>query len=518
LSYDGGVVRPQFCTALVCLAAAGCGGTVTDPAAAAAQARAGLLTIAYAAPRSGQTDENALRAIVGILSDERLVALSRDGRFEPRLAEGWTVSPDGLTWRIRLRQGLQFQNGDRITSAAVRAAIQPPPDLSEGETLPGLRDLLAIETPAADEIVLRLKRPNALLLEGLAHSAVNGHDDASAGPFTVVSRQPGRAALRRFDRYYRGRSALDAITVSEYPSHREAWSAMLRGDVDMLYDVGPDAFEFVQDSPNASVATYLRAYVTTLAFNTAHPTLGRRDVRRALNLAIDRVGVIRAAAGGRAVAASDHIWPSHWARDPAGPVFAFDASAARAELDRAGLRPGPGGAPRFRFTCLVVADQREERLALLLQRQLLAVDVDMRLEAVPLAEFGQRLAVGRFDAFQSELVTGFGLGFTYLAWHSTPHGPYLRSGYSGATDALDRVRAARTDDETRAAVRALQHAMHDDPPAVFLYWRQASRAVNRRFVLPAGGDQDILRTVDRWRLADGTGGQLASASMRPGGR
>jgi hypothetical protein len=54
---------------------------------------------------------------------------------------------------------------------------------------------------------------------------------------------------------------------------------------------------------------------------------------------------------------------------------------------------------------------------------------------------------------------------------------------------------------------------------VFLYWRQASRAVSRRFVLPAGGDQDILRTVDRWRLADGTaGGQLAAASTRSDGR
>ncbi len=44
--------------------------------------------------------------------------------------------------------------------------------------------------------------------------------------------------------------------------------------------------------------------------------------------------------------------------------------------------------------------------------------------------------------------------------------------------------------------------MHDDPPAAFLYWGQASRAVSRRFVLPAGDDVDILRSVDRWRLVD----------------
>ena len=29
---------------------------------------------------------------------------------------------------------------------------------------------------------------------------------------------------------------------------------MLRGDVDVLYDVAPDAFDFVKESPNAHVA------------------------------------------------------------------------------------------------------------------------------------------------------------------------------------------------------------------------------------------------------------------------
>ena len=70
-------------------------------------------------------------------------------------------------------------------------------------------------------------------------------------------------------------------------------------------------------------------------------------------------------------------------------------------LDAAGLRPdgsGPAQA-RLTFTCLVLAEPRFERLALLMQRQLLSVDVDMRLEALPRTEFATRVASGRFDAF-----------------------------------------------------------------------------------------------------------------------
>lgn len=499
------MVRPFVCTALLGLAAAACkppadGGPTATPAPDTA---ADIVAVAYNDPRSREDGERALEILVGLLADERLVALGKDGRPEPRLAERWEVSPDGLTWHFTLRRGLVFQNGQPITSTDARKAIVPDPQAPDSRVPPGLRDLVAVETPTAQEMVIRLKRPNAFLLEGLNLSPVTGAGDSGAGPFRLDTRTPGKATLRRFDRYYRGRSDVAGISIAEFPSQREAWSAMMRGDVDVLYDIAPDAFEFVKESPNAHIASYLRPYVIALTFNMAHPRLGRREVRRALNLAIDRARVIDTVAGGRGLPAVDHIWPNHWARDTAAPGFAYDPPAARAALDAAGLRRKAGAVPpsRFSFTCVVQADPRFERLALLIQRQLLGVDVDMKLEAVPMSSFQQRVASGRYDAFLGEMAASHGLGFTYSWWHSTPPS-LIRTGYAGADAALDRVRAARTDDDLRSAVHELQRRMHDDPPAVFLYWAQASRAVSRRFGLPAGDDIDILRSVDRWRLVD----------------
>jgi len=222
--------------------------------------------------------------------------------------------------------------------------------------------------------------------------------------------------------------------------------------------------------------------------------------------------LIDTVAGGRGVPAVDPIWPNHWARDADAPAFAYDPAAARTALDAAGLRrkAGTGTPSRFSFTCLVQDDPRYEKLALLIQRQLLAVDVDMRLEAVPTSTFQTRVASGRFDAFVGELIASHGLSFTYMWWRSAPES-LIRTGYTGADAVLDRVRAARTDDELRQAVHDLQRAMLDDPPAAFLYWGQASRAVSRRFVLPADDDVDILRSVDRWRLKE----RPASAAASP---
>ena len=508
------MVRRVVCTAVLCLAAS----TACKPSAAGNPAAtpppgssAGIVAVAYSDPRAREDNERALEILVGLFADERLVATARDGRAEPRLAERWDVSPDGLTWRFALRSGLVFQNGQPITSTDARTAILPDPQIPESRIPPGLRDVVAIETPTPQEMVIRLKRPNAFLLEGLNLSPVTGAKEAGAGPFRVDKRTPGKATLRRFDQYYRGRSDVAGISIAEFPSQREAWSAMMRGDVDVLYDVAPDAFEFVKESPNAHIASYLRPYVVALTFNMAHPRLGRREVRRALNQAIDRTRVIADVAGGRGVPAVDPIWPNHWARDAAAPTFAYDLAAARAALDTAGLRvrSGSGLPSRFSFTCLVQADTPFERLALLIQRQLLAVDVDMRLEAVPVSVFQQRVASGKFDAFLGELIASHGLSFTYLFWHSSPES-FIRTGYAGADAVLDRLRVARSDDDMRRAVRDLQRTMHDDPPAAFLYWGQASRAVSRRFVLPAGDDVDILRSVDRWRLVDRPGAAATS--------
>jgi peptide/nickel transport system substrate-binding protein len=494
---------------MACLALAACRG----PASGAADGTSGegdpatrsAVTIAYADPRSRAPGDRGIDIIVSLLSGEGLIAMSRDGRPLPRLAERWEVSPDGRTWHFTLRPHLTFQDGEALSGAAVRKAILPEPGTSESETLPGLRDLVAVDASSPREIVIQLKRPNAFLLEGVAQSPVSSSRDAGAGPYRIVSKAKGKITLGRFDGYYGGRPRLDAITMAEYASQREAWTAMLRGEVDALYDVSPEAFEFAKASPTTHVATFLRAYVTMLAFNVKHPTLGRRDVRRALNLAIDRRQVIETAGGGRGVRAADPIWPLLWARDATAPAYGVDRAAAAAMLDAAGLRRSAGGADagtRFAFTCLVASDSRFERLALLVQRQLLSVDVDMRLEAVPFEEWVRRVSTGRFEASLGEIISGPGLGFVYMVWHSNPPSPFMRSGYSGANAVLDQLRAARTDDETRTAVRALQRTFYDDPPAAFLYWDQASRVVSRRFALPPGSeDQDILRSVDRWQLA-----------------
>ena len=79
---------------------------------------------------------------------------------------------------------------------------------------------------------------------------------------------------------------------------------------------------------------------------------------------------------------------------------------------------------RFAFTCLVLAgDDRFERIAQLVQRQLYAVGIDMQIEPLSLKELQPRLTSGDFDAFLLEEAGGRMLSWAYRFWHSPAAGP-----------------------------------------------------------------------------------------------
>jgi peptide/nickel transport system substrate-binding protein len=467
------------------------------------------LPIGIAAPQ-GSLDPG-IQAVASLLSHESLVTISNDGRVGPNIVETWRQSADGLTWRLELREGLTFHDGTKVNSATVaeilRAALRDPSQLA---LAPSFQQIAAITEDGPKSIVLTLTRPSALLLSDLAFFSLThgtGNRVAGTGPFVVESRDEKRIVMRRFERYREGAPAIARIELNAFPTVRNAWTAMMRGEVDFLYEVGADATEFVGGESSVQTFTFLRPYTLTLGFNLRHPILRSREVRQALNSAIDRHALVKAGFRGRARPAQDPVWPTHWASSQTAPRYSYNREAALLGFSAAGygtLRQVNDQMPsRFQFKCLVYPPL--ERVALMIQKQLFEVGVDMAIEIAKTAEIVGRAARGDFDAFLIWQVSGRSLTFPYLFWHSPEPGRpgFLQSGFSAADAALDRVRYAKTDDEFRNAVAAFQQVIHNDPPAIFLAWEERVRAVNRTFqVPPQEPGRDIIFSLWRWRPAD----------------
>jgi len=91
------------------------------------------------------------------------------GKIIPALADRWEVSDDGLTWTFSLKKGVVFHNGDKLTSADVKATFERIMDKKIAS--PNAKEFSAInniETPNNHTVVLKLKEPAAPLLATLA--------------------------------------------------------------------------------------------------------------------------------------------------------------------------------------------------------------------------------------------------------------------------------------------------------------------------------------------------------------
>ncbi|MGN6820302.1 MAG: ABC transporter substrate-binding protein, partial [Sphingomonas sp.] len=124
--------------------------------------------------RDANTDAVLLHVVEG------LVAVREDGSIGPMLASGWTVSPDGRTYRFALRHGIRFHNGAPLTSADVKWSLDRylapgsrwrcKPDLSAN----GIAAVTAIATPDPYTVTVTLDRAAPLFLPTLARLDCGG--------------------------------------------------------------------------------------------------------------------------------------------------------------------------------------------------------------------------------------------------------------------------------------------------------------------------------------------------------
>ena len=437
-------------------------------------------------PFSTTSAISGVRQVTQIVSVEGLARLLQDGRVEPWLADRWTLSQDGRSLVVTLKSGATFHDGSPVDASAVVALIGDPLRNTMGPLADDVENVSAID---AHSFEIRFKRPSPFLLEALEVQVKKpGQGNVATGPFIVTPSSTMELHANRG--YYGGKPQIDDIRIQTFPSVRSAWAELLRDRIDMLYDVGSDALDSLQSATNVAVFTYLRHYQYIVLLNAKMAALRDAAVRQALNVAVDRDELVRQALGDHAVPSSGVMWPTYWALPNGSRPLAFDPTRAADVLN----------AKHVRFTCLVPPDEIFERIALDLKRQFAAVGVDVDFRTTVPDEIFKAEEKGTFEAILIETISGPTLLRPYQVWHSKGASNFANLGNKSIDAAFDKARFAENEADYRDAVRGVEQAFLDDPPAIFLAWGKRARAISRRFdVPPAEPNRDILLTLPLWK-------------------
>ena len=453
-------------------------------------------------------DELGIPQFLRLLSFESLTNNGADGRPIARLADRWQWENENTRLRVFLRPNVLLHDGRAFTGDTavdlVRSAITSRGNIA---AFPALADVVTVSAEG-DELVFELSRASATLPEALTVPLDKGRNPVGTGPYRVVEGNESDATLEAFDRYYQGKPTITRVSVKAFDSLRPSWASLLRGELDMVYDVPADAVEFIRND-DIGVVTVPRWYQHVLTLNGHNPRFRSPLVRKALNLAVDRAAIVTKVLHGVGAPSGGPLYPRYWAFDSSVPDYSFDPAGAAQLLDSAGYRMSKTDAAdappaRFRFTCLLPKDFTVwQRIASQLQKDFFNIGVDMQFKVVPMNEFNDLVFSGRFDAAFVDMSSGPTPSRTYVWWGSSKN---FKGNNVFGYDNPDAERQFQTllrstnDAAIRTATSRLQRIFHDDPPAVFVAWDARTRAINRRFVV-ADDSRDPMWTLWKWTIA-----------------
>ena len=256
-----------------------------------------------------------------------LLRYQRGGtELAPELATAWAVSEDARTFSFTLRQGVKFHttpyftptramNADDVVFSFTRL-IDPklpfnvafPATFVYPQSL-GLAQMIAgIDRVSATQVRFRLHKPNVNFLSYFAgsfaavHSAEYAAQLLAQGRASAINNQPIGTGPYRFKSYRKD----DVLRLQPHPEHwrgvqatpalvyaisREASvrvQKLARGECHVASPIRDVDISALSGHPQVRILKILGLNISYLAFNLKKPPVNQRDVREALDIAIDR--------------------------------------------------------------------------------------------------------------------------------------------------------------------------------------------------------------------------------------
>ena len=275
---------------------------------------------------------------------------------EPWLAtEATQVDP--LTWKIGIRAGVKFHNGNVMDAQAVKASLERAIRLS-----PASADILSIDTiTVEDEQTITITTtapqptlPGILITPALAITDAAAADAAGEGNFIAAGALTGPYIPTRYvqkehldsvanDDYWGGAPPLAGINHVAIPDTNSRELALQAGDIDVAINVSPEGAQAINAHPGTQTRT--AGIGTSLVLwwvNFERGTLSDPLVRRAVAHAIDREGIAGLIAPAGTGSFAELLLPEVLASCPGVNAPGYDPDEARNLLAQAGYADSDG--------------------------------------------------------------------------------------------------------------------------------------------------------------------------------
>ncbi|MBN3265824.1 glutathione ABC transporter substrate-binding protein GsiB [Pectobacterium brasiliense] len=406
------------------------------------------------------------------------------------LADSYGVSPDGLTYTVKLHPGVKFHDGTAFNAAAVKVNLDRASNPDNRLKRYNLFKMID-KTEAVDDLTVKitLKTPFSAFVNNLAHPAAVmispaalkqygkdiGFHPVGTGPYRFVTwNQTDFVKVEKFNSYWKaGLPKLDSITWRPVVDNNTRAALLQTGEAQFAYPIPFEQAKVLEKNDKLALVASPSILHRYISMNVTQKPFDNPKVREALNYAINKEALIKVAFSGYATPAEGPL-PSSIDYSVKYHPWPYDPAKARELLKEAGY---PNG-----FTTTLWSSHNHstaQKVLQFTQQQLAQVGVKVQVTAM---DAGQRAA-----EVEGKGVKGTGVRLFYTGWSAStgeadwalsplfataswPPAQFNTAFYSNPQVDADLANALKTTDRTekQKLYKDAQDKIWADAPWIFL--------------------------------------------------
>ena len=236
---------------------------------------------------------------------EGLVMPGVDGTVVPALAESYEISEDGKTYTFTIRKGVKFHNGNDMDIKDIEFSLNyMSGKLGNNPTEALFENIEKIEILDDSHIAIHLSKPDSSFIyymkEAIVPDENKDHLNDTAigtGPYKIAEYQrEQKLVLSKNEEYWGEKAKIPTVTILISPNSETNFLKLLSGEINFLTNIDPkripelDKYQILNSPSNLCLI---------LSLNPKEKPFDDIEVRKAINLAIDKNKIIQLAMNGK---------------------------------------------------------------------------------------------------------------------------------------------------------------------------------------------------------------------------
>ncbi|MEI7248915.1 glutathione ABC transporter substrate-binding protein GsiB [Pectobacterium versatile] len=419
-----------------------------------------------------------------------LFGFDKDMKLVNVLADSYDVSPDGLTYTVKLHPGVKFHDGSAFNAAAVKVNLDRASNPDNRLKRYNLFKMID-KTEAVDDLTVKitLKTPFSAFVNNLAHPAAVmispaalkqygkdiGFHPVGTGPYRFVAwNQTDFVKVEKFNGYWKaGLPKLDSITWRPVVDNNTRAALLQTGEAQFAYPIPFEQAKVLEKNDKLALVASPSILHRYISMNVTQKPFDNPKVREALNYAINKEALIKVAFSGYATPAEGPL-PSSIDYSVKYHPWPYDPAKARELLKEAGYPDGfttTLWSSHNHSTAQKVLQFTQQQLAQVgVKVQVTAMDAGQRaaeVEGKGVKETGVRLFYTGWSASTGEADWALSPLFATASW---PPAQFNTAFYSNPQVDADLATALKTTDRTekQTLYKDAQDKIWADAPWIFL--------------------------------------------------